>query len=127
MVGRYVYAWMGGWMERGGCLSQVVPSDPGRHCHIHWIDGWTDRQMDVWMDAWVDDGWSVVDASAKWYLQILTATVTSTVPVPGPEDGRHGAHQVCMGLEIDRWIDGGMDGWMDGAWWMPQPSGTFRS
>ena len=27
-----------------------------------------------------DSGLSVVDASAKWYLQILAATVTSTVP-----------------------------------------------
>ena len=47
-------------MEHGGCLSQVVPSDPGGHRHLH------------------------------------------CATVPGPQDGGHGAHQVSLGLEIDR-------------------------
>ena len=75
---------MDGWMEHGGCLSQVVPSDPDGHCHLH------------------------------------------RATVPGPQDGGHGAHQVCMGLEIGRYMDRKMGGWrMDGR--TPQPSGTFRS
>ena len=58
-----------------GRLSQVVPSDPDGHCHLH------------------------------------RATVS------GPQDGGHGAHQVCMGLEMDGWMvdDGWMDGWMDAS------------
>ena len=43
-----------------GRLSQVVPSDPGGHCHLN------------------------------------------RATVPGPQDCHHGAHQVSLGLEIDR-------------------------
>ena len=95
----WIDRWVGGWTDRrmGGWIGRWLVDMCMYVCMDGWKDGawWTpqpsgtfrswrplshplDRWMDGQMDGWVDDGWSVVDASAKWYLQILAATVTST-------------------------------------------------
>jgi len=63
-LGRCVYTWMDGWMDRwwmDGWVDVCIHGWMDRWMDRWWMDGWVDVCIHGWMDGWMDrwwmDGW----------------------------------------------------------------------